>query len=59
MAERSGVDMDRAFARLRDYARYTNRGLTDVAESLIAGTLNIEVVVADPRRPPSTPRPPS
>ena len=58
VAERSGVDMDRAFARLRDYARYTNRGLTDVAESLIAGTLNIDVV-ADTRRPPPNPRPPS
>ena len=58
MAERSGVDMDRAFARLRDYARYTNRGLTDVAESLIAGTLTIDVV-ADTRRPPPNPRPPS
>ena len=29
--------MDEAFTRLRSYARNNNRGLTEVAESLVAG----------------------
>ena len=35
IAERGHVDMDEAFTRLRSYARSNNRGLTEVAESLL------------------------
>jgi len=35
MAERLGLDMDRAFALLRDQARNTNQRLTDVARHVI------------------------
>jgi len=39
LAERLGVDMDRAFQMLRDYARNTNQRLTDVARDFVtAGT---------------------
>jgi GAF domain-containing protein len=42
IAERAGVDMDDAFTRLRTYARSNNRLLTEVAESVVAGTIGIE-----------------
>ncbi len=51
IAERSNLDMDEAFARLRSYARNSNRGLTEVAESLVAGTLSVEAI-SQARRPP-------
>jgi transcriptional regulator with GAF, ATPase, and Fis domain len=35
LAERLSVDMDRAFAILRDYARNSNQRLTDVARSFV------------------------
>jgi GAF domain-containing protein len=35
LAERRGVDMDRAFTMLRDYARSTNQHLTDVAHDFV------------------------
>jgi GAF domain-containing protein len=39
LAERYGIDMDRAFTMLRDYARNTNQHLTDVARDFVtAGT---------------------
>jgi GAF domain-containing protein len=39
LAERLGIDMDRAFQMLRDYARATNQHLTDVARDFVtAGT---------------------
>ena len=39
LAERLGIDMDRAFRMLRDYARNTNRHLTDIARDFVtAGT---------------------
>jgi ANTAR domain/GAF domain len=39
LAERLGIDMDRAFTMLRDYARNTNQHLTDVARDFVtAGT---------------------
>jgi transcriptional regulator with GAF, ATPase, and Fis domain len=39
LAERLGIDMDRAFAMLRDYARASNQHLTDVARDFVtAGT---------------------
>src|SRR5690349_7108369 len=37
LAERLGVDMDRAFRMLRDYARNTNQHLTDVARDFVNG----------------------
>ena len=38
LAERLGVDMDQAFALLRDRARTTNRRLSDLARAFIDGT---------------------
>jgi transcriptional regulator with GAF, ATPase, and Fis domain len=35
LAERLSIDMDRAFAMLRDYARTTNQRLTDVARDFV------------------------
>jgi transcriptional regulator with GAF, ATPase, and Fis domain len=35
LAERLGIDMDRAFTMLRDYARNTNQHLTDVARAFV------------------------
>jgi transcriptional regulator with GAF, ATPase, and Fis domain len=37
LAERRGVDMDRAFTMLREYARNTNQRLTDVARDFVSG----------------------
>jgi GAF domain-containing protein len=37
LAERLSIDMDRAFAMLRDYARSTNQHLTDVARDFVTG----------------------
>lgn len=42
IAERAGVEMDDAFSRLRAYARNNNRKLTEVAESLVAGTVAVD-----------------
>ena len=44
IAERGNLDMDEAFARLRSFARNNNRGLTDVAEALVAGTVNVDSI---------------
>lgn len=43
IAERGGVDMNEAFARLRDYSRSQQRRLSEVAGALVAGQLNIGV----------------
>ncbi|HPU40278.1 MAG TPA: GAF and ANTAR domain-containing protein, partial [Microthrixaceae bacterium] len=48
LAEHAQVDMDRAFALLRAYARRTRRGLTDVAQAMVAGDLAPEAVSATP-----------
>ena len=53
IAERARVDMDDAFARLRVFARSSNRGLTDVAEGLVAGTINIDSITQMRRPPPA------
>jgi transcriptional regulator with GAF, ATPase, and Fis domain len=37
LAERLGVDMDRSFNMLRDYARNSNQRLTDVARTFVEG----------------------
>jgi transcriptional regulator with GAF, ATPase, and Fis domain len=39
LAERAGIDMEVAFARLRHHARNHNRRLVDVARDVITGTL--------------------
>lgn len=52
IAERNDIDMDEAFSRLRNYARNNNRGLTEVAEALVAGTTDVNSIRPG-RRPPS------
>jgi GAF domain-containing protein len=42
IAEGAGLDMNQAFNRLRTYARDNNRGLTDVAETLVAGSISVD-----------------
>ena len=37
LAERLGIDMDRAFTLLRDYARATSQRLTEVARDFVNG----------------------
>ena len=56
IAENNKVDMDEAFSRLRTYARNTNRGLTEVAEALIAGTTTVDAIRASRRPPRPAPR---
>jgi hypothetical protein len=62
IAERAHVDMDDAFSRLRAFARNNNRGLTEVADALVAGTIGLDAFgerrsIVDRRRVP--PPPPS
>jgi GAF domain-containing protein len=40
LAERGGIGMDEAFGRLRTYARSTSTRLSDVARSVVEGTLD-------------------
>ncbi len=40
IAERAGIDMDEAFARLRSFARSHNQKLTDMARAVVASTLS-------------------
>lgn len=52
LAERTGLDMDRAFSRLRGHARSHNLRLCDVAQSLIDGRLDVAALPsARPDRP--------
>ena len=46
MAERGGVSMDEAFARLRAHARASHRLLSDVAGEVASGKLSPEVVLS-------------
>nr|WP_232794013.1 MULTISPECIES: GAF and ANTAR domain-containing protein [Pseudofrankia] len=53
LAERGGLDMDQAFARLRRHARDTNTRLTDLARGIVEGTLDSRLVLsAQPARQP-------
>ncbi|HXQ76142.1 MAG TPA: GAF and ANTAR domain-containing protein [Acidimicrobiales bacterium] len=45
LAERSGLDMDHAFARMRKHARDHNLRLVDVAHGVVEGTLTIETLI--------------
>ena len=46
IAERSGVDMAEAFARLRAYARSHQRLLAEVAQEVVDGSLPSEALVS-------------
>lgn len=48
VAERAGVDLPEAFARLRLFARNHNRRLTDVATAAVEGTLEEAAWAAQP-----------
>src|SRR5450755_4524333 len=53
LAERLGLDMDRAFALLRDYARSRNRRLSDLAQAFIDGSETLPGPTATrPQQPP-------
>jgi GAF domain-containing protein len=53
VAEREGLDMEQAFAALRNHARNHNLRLVDVAEGVISGTLAAKAL--DRRPPPRRP----
>src|SRR6266702_3606233 len=60
LAERLGVDMDQAFALLRDHARASNRRLSDLARAFIDGTESLtgpDPGRTRPPRPATSPRP--
>jgi GAF domain-containing protein len=44
LAERSGIDVNEAFTRLRAHARRTQKPLTQTATAVIAGTIDIKTV---------------
>jgi len=53
LAERHGIGLDQGFSNLRTYARNHQRPLTGVAEDLVTGALDLDVIgalVAVPRR---------
>ena len=52
IAERDQLDMDEAFTVLRNFARTTNRRLTDVASDIIAGAIGVAGILATRRLPP-------
>lgn len=54
ISERTGVDMDEAFHRLRKFARDNNRGLTEASEAMVAGTLPVDAI-SERRMAPRTP----
>lgn len=52
LAERAGVDMEEAFARLRSYARAHNAKLSVLAAAVVDGSLGGEALAALSRTPP-------
>lgn len=48
IAERAAVDMDAAFAMLRNHARRNNLGLTDLAMQVATGQLTHDLITASP-----------
>ena len=57
LAERLGVDMDQAFALLRDRARASNRRLSDLARGFVDGTESLTRPDPGTTRLPRPPRP--
>ncbi len=55
IAERSTMNMDDAFSRLRAYARNKNLGLTATADALINGTIAVDAIGPARRIPPPPP----
>ena len=53
VAERQGLDMENAFARLRGHARNHNLRLVDVASAVINGTLSVSALDAPAAADPS------
>jgi AmiR/NasT family two-component response regulator len=47
IAERAGVSMDQAFAKLRGHARSTNQRLTEVATGLVAGAVSMDAIIRE------------
>ncbi|MEI8238498.1 MAG: GAF and ANTAR domain-containing protein [Actinomycetota bacterium] len=45
ICERSGLDMNESFDQLRSYARRSNRGLTELAESMVIGTISVDTIL--------------
>ena len=58
LAERLGVDMDQAFALLRDRARATNRRLSDLARAIVDGTETLTTHRGSERSPRNSGRAP-
>jgi GAF domain-containing protein len=52
IGERGGHEMGDAFERLRTFARNSNRGLTEVAEALVSGTLSVDSLLQGRRTKP-------
>ena len=51
IAEGRNVDMNEAFDRLRTYARNSNRRLTEVSESVVAGAITVDDIAPRQRHP--------
>ncbi len=45
LAERGGLTMDQSFAQLRRFARSTNRRLSDTAQAVVSGVLDVSEIV--------------
>jgi len=57
LAQRTGLPMDQAFQLMRDYARSRGKRLGDVAEHIIDGSVDSDLLRAAPRpKPPARPR---
>jgi GAF domain-containing protein len=54
VAEREGLNMEQAFTTLRNYARYRNQRLVDVAYHVIDGTLEPSALQGRPKAGPTT-----
>ncbi|MDQ2813917.1 MAG: GAF and ANTAR domain-containing protein [Actinomycetota bacterium] len=52
LAERLGVDMDRAFNLMRDHARTSNRRLSDLAQAFVEGTESLTGLNVGRTQPP-------
>ena len=47
LAERAQISVDAAFADLRNYARASNRRLSEIAAELVDGRLDTDVLIKD------------